>query len=101
MKQKNAFNMESLWPNLDRWEIPKDRVVLNRKLGEGAFGTVYGGEALIEDIWVPVAVKTLKQGSNIEEKVGCTFCHSSAMWNKVFKCLNVVGATIQQSRADH
>lgn len=27
---------------LDKWEIPRDRVVINRKLGEGAFGTVYG-----------------------------------------------------------
>ena len=28
---------------LDEWEIPRDRVVINRKLGEGAFGTVCGG----------------------------------------------------------
>jgi hypothetical protein len=31
--------------SLDVWEIPRERVVINRKLGEGAFGTVYGGEA--------------------------------------------------------
>jgi len=42
---------------------------LNRRLGEGAFGTVYGGEALIDDCWVAVAVKTLKVGSNVEAKV--------------------------------
>jgi hypothetical protein len=35
--------------SLDKWEIPRDRVVINRKLGEGAFGMVYGGEALFED----------------------------------------------------
>ena len=28
---------------LDDWEMPRDRVVINRKLGEGAFGLVYGG----------------------------------------------------------
>lgn len=28
---------------LDEWEIPRERIVINRKLGEGAFGTVYGG----------------------------------------------------------
>ena len=34
---------------LDEWEIPRERVVINRKLGEGAFGTVYGGEAFFDD----------------------------------------------------
>lgn len=56
--------------NLDKWEISRDRVVINRKLGEGAFGMVYGGEALFEDKgWVAVAVKTLKVGSTMEEKL--------------------------------
>ncbi|XP_021935929.1 receptor-type guanylate cyclase gcy-4-like isoform X2 [Zootermopsis nevadensis] len=61
-----AQNMSSL----DKWEISRDRVVINRKLGEGAFGMVYGGEALFEDKgWVAVAVKTLKVGSTVEEKL--------------------------------
>lgn len=61
----NVGNME-----LDKWEIPRDHVVINRKLGEGAFGTVYGGEAHFPDKgWVAVAVKTLKAGSTTEEKV--------------------------------
>ena len=34
---------------LDEWQIPRDRVVINRKLGEGAFGTVYGGEAFFDE----------------------------------------------------
>ena len=42
---------------------------LNRKLGEGAFGTVYGGEAYMNQLWTGVAVKTLRVGSNSEEKV--------------------------------
>ncbi|XP_063228981.1 atrial natriuretic peptide receptor 2-like [Bacillus rossius redtenbacheri] len=55
---------------LDKWEIPRDKVVINRKLGEGAFGTVYGGEAYFnEKGWVAVAVKTLKVGSRTEEKL--------------------------------
>lgn len=62
----NATNMA----DLDKWEIPRDHVVINRKLGEGAFGTVYGGEAHFTDRgWVAVAVKTLKVGSTTEEKV--------------------------------
>ena len=40
---------------LDEWEIPRDRVVINRKLGEGAFGTVYGGESFFDEKgWVSV-----------------------------------------------
>merc|ERR1719334_1943759 len=55
---------------LDDWEMPRDRVVINRKLGEGAFGTVYGGEAFFDEKgWVAVAVKTLKTGSSVEEKL--------------------------------
>jgi len=55
---------------LDEWEIPRDRVVINRKLGEGAFGTVFGGECFFEEKgWVAVAVKTLKVGSTKEVKI--------------------------------
>ena len=54
--------------SLDGWEVPREKVVLNRKLGEGAFGTVYGGEAFMEDNWCAVAIKTLKVGSSAEEK---------------------------------
>ena len=60
---------DTSWLSLDQWEISRDHVVLNRKLGEGAFGTVYGGEASIDSTWMAVAVKTLKVGSNPEEKV--------------------------------
>ena len=56
---------------LDDWEVPCENVVLNHKLGEGAFGTVFGGEAKGREKseWMPVAVKTLKVGSSLEEKV--------------------------------
>ncbi|XP_067121007.1 uncharacterized protein [Centruroides vittatus] len=55
---------------LDEWEIPRNHVVINRKLGEGAFGTVYGGETFIESKgWVAAAVKTLKIGASVEEKL--------------------------------
>ena len=41
--------------SLDKWEIARDRIVINRKLGEGAFGFVYGGEAYLnEKGWVIV-----------------------------------------------
>ena len=58
--------------HLDEWEIPRENIVLNRKLGEGAFGAVCGGEVMGiggEGEWVPVAVKSLKIGSLPEDKV--------------------------------
>ncbi|CAG4969456.1 unnamed protein product [Parnassius apollo] len=56
---------------LDRWEVSRERVVINRKLGMGAFGTVYGGHALLAEDrgWTAVAVKTLKAGATTEEKL--------------------------------
>lgn len=55
---------------LEKWEIPRESVVINRKLGEGAFGMVYGGEANFPNQgWLAVAVKTLKCGANEDEKV--------------------------------
>ncbi|XP_032231213.2 receptor-type guanylate cyclase gcy-2-like [Nematostella vectensis] len=75
---------------LDQWEILRENVVLYRKLGEGAFGTVFGGEAKgIRDHmeWVPVAVKTLKVGSSPEEKLEFL---SEAETMKVFDHPNIV-----------
>lgn len=57
---------------LDDWETPREKVILNRKLGQGAFGAVFGGEGLGimgSDVSVPVAVKTLRVGATIEDKV--------------------------------
>ena len=61
---------------LDAWEVHRERVVLNRKLGEGAFGTVFGGEMDVKGMvaWIPVAVKTLKIGSTAEDKVKLVNC---------------------------
>ena len=57
---------------LDDWEMPREKLILNRKLGEGAFGAVFGGEGLGlmgSNVSVPVAVKTLRVGATIEDKV--------------------------------
>ena len=66
---------------LDDWEIRREKLVLNRKLGEGAFGAVFGGEGMglkESEVSLPVAVKTLRVGATIEDKVrvcvsSCTF----------------------------
>ncbi|XP_029195937.2 uncharacterized protein LOC114961433 isoform X2 [Acropora millepora] len=76
--------------HLDEWEIPRDNIVLNRKLGEGAFGAVCGGEVIglgNEGEWVPVAVKSLKVGSLPEDKLEFL---SEAETMKVFDHKNIV-----------
>lgn len=75
-KIMKTFGIDLLSPSrskfntLDKWEIPKENVVVNRRLGEGAFGTVYGGEAQLGDKgWTAVAVKTLKAGASTEDRL--------------------------------
>ena len=46
---------------LDEWEVERENIVMNRKLGEGAFGMVYGGEMGDQDRqWVSSRVLDLK-----------------------------------------
>jgi hypothetical protein len=52
----NLFDTTVPGNTLDKWEVPKDQVVINRRLGDGAFGTVYGGEARMNENWTAVAV---------------------------------------------
>ncbi|KAL1492397.1 hypothetical protein ABEB36_010649 [Hypothenemus hampei] len=52
------------------WEIPREKLILGKVLGEGAFGKVVKGEAinlLKADSRVTVAVKMLKDGHNDNE----------------------------------
>ncbi|KAL9975885.1 hypothetical protein ACROYT_G013101 [Oculina patagonica] len=76
--------------HLDEWEIPRENIVLNRKLGEGAFGAVCGGEVIGlrgEGEWVPVAIKSLKVGSLPEDKLEFL---SEAETMKIFDHKNIV-----------
>lgn len=76
--------------HLDEWEIPRESIVLNRKLGEGAFGAVCGGEVIglrSEGEWLPVAVKSLKIGSLPEDKLEFL---SEAETMKIFDHKNIV-----------
>lgn len=56
----------------EAWEIDRKKVTVNRKLGEGQFGEVFGAEAtdLVKGhTWIPVAIKTLRADATREEKV--------------------------------
>ncbi|XP_055386456.1 atrial natriuretic peptide receptor 2-like isoform X2 [Condylostylus longicornis] len=93
-KVMKNFGIDLLSPNaktyntLDKWEISKDKVVINRRLGEGAFGTVYGGEAQLDDQgWTAVAVKTLKVGASTEDRLDF-LCEAEAM--KRFDHKNII-----------
>lgn len=61
MIPESGWSIGELMP-LDEWELPREKVVINRTIGEGAFGTVFGGECQFADNspWLAVAVKTLK-----------------------------------------
>uniref|UniRef100_A0A1B6EEM0 Gamma-aminobutyric acid type B receptor subunit 2 n=1 Tax=Clastoptera arizonana TaxID=38151 RepID=A0A1B6EEM0_9HEMI len=47
-KIKNNNDVLNIANKLDKWEIARVNVVINRKIGEGAFGYVYGGEAFFD-----------------------------------------------------
>ena len=66
---------------LDEWEIPRDRVVINRKLGEGAFGTVHGGESFFDEKgWVScVELLSLVMALAITTRSSFTVPHSCTL----------------------
>ena len=70
------FKRSSALLVVDEFEIPRSKLQLNRKLGEGCFGHVYGGEAIGvtpgEDR-TPVAVKTLRPEAEPVDKVWGNF----------------------------
>lgn len=68
---------------LDGLEIPRNIVIINHRIGEGAFGIVYKGEMNS----LSVAVKILKQGSSTENK--CDFLSEIEVMRK-FDHPNVV-----------
>ncbi|XP_062505924.1 gamma-aminobutyric acid type B receptor subunit 1-like isoform X2 [Corticium candelabrum] len=62
----------SLLLNVDDFEVSRSTLQLNRKLGEGCFGAVYGGEGVSVvdgEERTPIAVKALRPGAEPEEKV--------------------------------
>ena len=70
LKQNEAYAL--LVPD-KAWEVDRKDLDINRKLGEGAFGTVYGADFFSGrsgKSCKPVAVKTLHDGADGEEKVG-------------------------------
>ncbi|XP_076270946.1 uncharacterized protein LOC143202875 isoform X1 [Rhynchophorus ferrugineus] len=70
LKKLGITNERQIPANLDDLEVPRENVEINRRLGVGAFGCVYGGEAELP--WGrqrQVAVKTLKLHSPPEDRI--------------------------------
>ncbi|XP_056644592.1 platelet-derived growth factor receptor alpha isoform X1 [Diorhabda sublineata] len=57
--------------NYDKYEFPKNKIILKQEIGKGAFGTVYYGEAFELNNnpgYTKVAIKQLREGAPDEEK---------------------------------
>lgn len=69
----NKLNINPGNKSPSAWEIPSQRIMLTYKIGDGQFGYVYGGHVRVSKnkttINVPVAAKSLKPGSNNDERI--------------------------------
>ena len=63
---------EGIYAQMAKWgfrELPRSRIVLSKKLGEGEFGEVYKAEMkTVKGASLEVAVKLVKKGSPPEER---------------------------------
>ncbi|CAH8582462.1 unnamed protein product [Schistosoma turkestanicum] len=60
---------EELCAELADLDMPAENIVLNRRVGQGAFGLVFGGEAKKNDLWEAVAVKVINEKATYEGKI--------------------------------
>ncbi|CAI2736243.1 unnamed protein product [Schistosoma spindalis] len=60
---------EELCTELADLDMPAENIVLNRRVGQGAFGLVFGGEAKKSDLWEAVAVKVINEKATYEGKI--------------------------------
>ncbi|KAF3834782.1 hypothetical protein F7725_027340 [Dissostichus mawsoni] len=74
----------------DEWEVPRDKILVMRELGQGSFGMVY--EGLAKDIIkgdpdTRVAVKTVNESASLRERI--EFLNEASVM-KAFSCHHVV-----------
>ncbi|XP_070542037.1 insulin-like peptide receptor [Ptychodera flava] len=74
----------------DEWEVPREKILLIRELGQGSFGMVYEGEA--KDIHdgegkIKVAIKTVNENASIRDRI--EFLNEASVM-KAFNCNHVV-----------
>ncbi|XP_072321577.1 insulin-like growth factor 1b receptor [Eucyclogobius newberryi] len=74
----------------DEWEVPREKINLNRELGQGSFGMVYEGLAkgvVKDDPETRVAIKTVNESASMRERI--EFLNEASVM-KEFNCHHVV-----------
>uniref|UniRef100_A0A3Q3K1Z3 Tyrosine-protein kinase receptor n=1 Tax=Monopterus albus TaxID=43700 RepID=A0A3Q3K1Z3_MONAL len=74
----------------DEWEVPREKIIILRELGQGSFGMVY--EGIAKDIVkgeaeTHVAVKTVNESASLRERI--EFLNEASVM-KAFNCHHVV-----------
>ncbi|KAK7913535.1 hypothetical protein WMY93_013746 [Mugilogobius chulae] len=74
----------------DEWEVPREKITLNRELGQGSFGMVYEGLAkgvVKDEPETRVAIKTVNESASMRERI--EFLNEASVM-KEFNCHHVV-----------
>ncbi|KAM9311927.1 insulin-like growth factor 1 receptor [Gastrophryne carolinensis] len=74
----------------DEWEVPREKITMNRELGQGSFGMVYEGIAkgvVKDEAETRVAIKTVNETASMRERI--EFLNEASVM-KEFNCHHVV-----------
>ncbi|XP_018412593.1 PREDICTED: insulin-like growth factor 1 receptor [Nanorana parkeri] len=74
----------------DEWEVPREKIIMNRELGQGSFGMVYEGIAkgvVKDETETRVAIKTVNEAASMRERI--EFLNEASVM-KEFNCHHVV-----------
>ncbi|XP_058522571.1 insulin-like growth factor 1 receptor [Ochotona princeps] len=74
----------------DEWEVARDKITMNRELGQGSFGMVYEGVAkgvVKDEPETRVAIKTVNEAASMRERI--EFLNEASVM-KEFNCHHVV-----------
>lgn len=74
----------------DEWEVPREKIIILRELGQGSFGMVYEGIAkdiIKGEAETRVAVKTVNESASLRERI--EFLNEASVM-KAFSCHHVV-----------
>ncbi|XP_075431372.1 insulin-like growth factor 1 receptor isoform X2 [Ascaphus truei] len=74
----------------DEWEVPREKIAMNRELGQGSFGMVYEGigKGVVKDeTETRVAIKTVNEAASMRERI--EFLNEASVM-KEFNCHHVV-----------
>lgn len=90
----------------DEWEVAREKITMNRELGQGSFGMVYEGVAkgvVKDEPETRVAIKTVNEAASMRERI--EFLNEASVM-KEFNCHHVVRSqdetwTESMDRKDH